>query len=186
MKQNSEYLDTITFAGNGEPTLHPFFDEIVEEVLAVRDKYFPDVSVAVLSNATLIGSEKIFNSLLKVDLNILKLDSAIESTLRQINCPNGNYNPEQIIATLKRFKGKVIIQTLFLKGMCNGNYIDNSTEDEVNAWTKVLEEIAPDNVMIYSLARDTAVNHLEQVSESRLNEISYALNRKGIKTLVTP
>jgi len=128
MKRNSSYLNSITFAGNGEPTLHPEFDKVVDLVIGIRDQYFPHVSVAVLSNATLIGSERIFKSLLKVDLNILKLDSAIEETLKQINCPRGNHNLDEIINTLKLFRGKLIIQTLFLKGVCNGRYIDNSTE----------------------------------------------------------
>jgi wyosine [tRNA(Phe)-imidazoG37] synthetase (radical SAM superfamily) len=116
MKKNSEYLDSITFAGNGEPTLHPEFPGIMEDTLAIRDRFFPQARVTVLSNATRIGNNSIFNALLKADLNILKLDSAIEETLLQINCPRGEYNLQDTIGLLGRFQGKLIIQTLFFRG----------------------------------------------------------------------
>jgi len=186
MQENSAYLDSITFAGNGEPTLHPEFSGIVNEVIRIRNRFFPKAIVSVLSNATLIGSDLIFDALLKVDNNILKLDSAIEETLRQINCPRGNYRIGDILETLIKFHGKVIIQTLFLRGYCNGNYIDNTTEKEVNAWIRALEMIKPESVMIYSLARDTAVTTLEPVNGHELNAIAEKLESRGIRTQVTP
>lgn len=186
LKSNSSYLNSITFAGNGEPTLHPEFDRMVDTVLEIRDRIVPGVSVAVLSNATRIENEGIFNSLFKVDFNILKLDSAIDETLRNINCPTGKYDLDAILDSLQRFHGKLIIQTLFLKGFCNGRYIDNTSEKEVNAWVSAIEMIRPQSVMIYSLARDTAIGDLEQVGEHDLNRIAALLEEKGISTQVTP
>jgi wyosine [tRNA(Phe)-imidazoG37] synthetase (radical SAM superfamily) len=186
MQKSGEYLNTITFAGNGEPTLHPQFPQIIEEAIESRNRIVPEAKIAVLSNATLIGREKIFDALIKVDLNILKLDSAIENTLKLINCPGGNYNLPSIIETLKKFKSTMIIQTLFLKGSCNGKTVDNTTEEEVSAWSSVIETIRPETVMIYSLARDTAINGLEKVSEVKLNTIAARIEKLGILTQVTP
>jgi wyosine [tRNA(Phe)-imidazoG37] synthetase (radical SAM superfamily) len=186
MRSGGDYLDSITFAGNGEPTLHPGFPAIIDEAIESRNRNFPEARIAVLSNATLIGKKKIFDALLKTDLNILKLDSAISKTLGMINCPRGNYQLPEIIDSLKLFKGKLIIQTLFLRGMCMGQFIDNTTEKEVSAWITVLQKIQPESVMIYSLARDTAVHGLEKVSAAELDAIAARLEEKGIKTQVTP
>ena len=186
MKDNKDYLDSITFAGNGEPTLHPEFPQIIEEAIASRNHLFPDAKIAVLSNATLIGRKQVFDALLKADLNILKLDSAIEDTLKLINCPRGSYNLKEITDTLKLFNGKMIIQTLFLRGTCNGRKIDNTTDKEVDAWLAVLQQIKPERVMLYSLARDTAVNDLEKVNAGELNAIADRIENAGIKTQVTP
>lgn len=186
MKSNSEYLDSITFAGNGEPTLHPQFSMIVDEVIGIRDHLFPGTSVAVLSNATTTSNSSVFEALLKVDLNILKLDSAIEETLININCPRQPFRLDDILSNLRKFKGNLIIQTLFMKGYCNGKYLDNTTEKEVNAWLEAIESIRPESVMLYSLARDPAVNNLERVSEDELMRIAALLEERGINTQVTP
>lgn len=186
MKKKGEYLDSITFAGNGEPTLHPGFPEIMEDVVDIRNRNFPKANIAVLSNATLIGEKKIFNALLKADLNILKLDSVCEDTLNIINCPKGNYSLHDILESLKEFESKMIIQTLFFRGSYNGVAIDNTTEDEVAAWISVLRELQPESVMIYSLARDTAIQGLESISALELQAIAERVEKTGIKTQVTP
>ncbi len=186
MKKGAEYLDSITFAGNGEPTLHPEFDHIMDETVESRNRLFPSAKIAVLSNSTHVGDTKIFNALLKADLNILKLDSAIEETLNIINCPRGNYNLSKVIDSMKLFKGKMIIQTLFVKGTRNGAWVDNTTENEVSKWIDVIRDLHPESVMIYSLARDTAVNGLEKVEAERLMDIANRLEKFGINTLVTP
>jgi len=131
--QKKERLDSITFAGNGEPTLHPEFSVIVDDTVELKLKYMPDVNIAVLSNATTIHDKLIVGALNKVDFNILKLDSAIEETQRLINCPNSNFSLEETIKNLKKFKGGLIIQTLFFTGKIKGQYIDNTTKKEVNA-----------------------------------------------------
>jgi wyosine [tRNA(Phe)-imidazoG37] synthetase (radical SAM superfamily) len=186
MKKNGEYLDSITFAGNGEPTLHPEFPYILEEVVEIRNRIFPKATIAVLSNATLIGKKEIFDVLLKADLNILKLDSVFEETLKLINCPRSNYRLTDTIDSLKQFNGRMIIQTLFFRGVYNSKKVDNTTKQEVNAWLSVLSEIRPESVMIYSLARDTAVNGLENIGAGELKAIAARVEKAGIKTQVTP
>jgi len=186
MKKNSEYLDSITFAGNGEPTLHPEFPHILAEAVKIRNRIFPGATIAVLSNATHIGEKRIFDALLKADLNVLKLDSVFEETLKLINCPRSNYQLTDILRSLKQFNGRVVIQTLFFRGVYNGKTIDNTTIKEVNAWLSALKEIRPESVMIYSLARDTAVNGLENISAWELKAIAELVEQAGIKTQVTP
>jgi wyosine [tRNA(Phe)-imidazoG37] synthetase (radical SAM superfamily) len=186
MKKNHEYLNSITFAGNGEPTLHPDFPEIIDHAILLRDQFFPDANIAVLSNATLITNTKVFNALLKADLNILKLDSALPETLERINCPNGIYDIDKIMDTLSRFNGKLIIQTLFLRGFCNNQRIDNTTPQEIIAWLSAIIRVKPEMVMIYSLARETPVSGLEKVGEEELKSIASEVEKRGIKTLVTP
>jgi len=186
MKEKNEYLDSITFAGNGEPTLHPEFARIMDDVLELRNHYFPQASITVLSNATLIGDQNIFNTLLKADMNILKLDSAIEETLTHINCPKGNYSLSDILHSMKLFKGRLIIQTLFFRGSYNGITIDNTTKTEVIAWLAALRNIQPESVMIYSIARDTALPGLESISSRELEQIAGQVEALGIRTQVTP
>jgi len=185
MKENNEPLDVITYAGNGEPTMHPEFAEIIEDTIQLRNQFFPKVRIAVLSNSTAIGKEKVFNALLKVDENILKIDSGILETVQLINNPPPNYKIEKVVEGMKNFKGKLIVQTLFLKGTYNHQPVDNSTEEEVKAWLLLVKEINPSMVMIYTIARDTPSPTLEKVSEERLNEIAQLVENEGIKTQVS-
>ena len=186
MKKNGEYLNSITFAGNGEPTLHPDFAGIMSDTIEVRNTIFPEAKITVLSNATRAGISNIFDALILADLNILKLDSAIESTLLQINCPKGNFDFQDLIDSLKRFKGKVIIQTLFFRGKFMGNALDNSTGEEISAWLKVIESVRPECVMIYSLARDTPVQSLERIGIEELTAIANRVEELNIAVQVTP
>jgi wyosine [tRNA(Phe)-imidazoG37] synthetase (radical SAM superfamily) len=186
MKKSGDYLDSITFAGNGEPTLHPEFPEIIEDTLGIRDLHYPETKITVLSNATMAGNKLIFESLLKADLNVLKLDSAIEETLVKINCPRGKFNLADLIHSLKQFHGKLIIQTLFLRGRYDGIVVDNSTESEVVAWLNVLAELKPESVMIYSIARDTPIAGLERVALDELTAIADRVEKLGIPIQVTP
>ena len=186
MKKDGDYLDSITFAGNGEPTLHPEFPKIMKDTLEIRDIIFPEAKIAVLSNATQAGNKLIFDALMKADRNILKLDSAFEETLRYINCPRGKFSLSHVITSMKKFKGKLIIQTLFFRGIYNGIVIDNSTETEVAAWMNVIAEIRPECVMIYSIARDTAVSGLNRVGVEELTAIADRIQNLGIAVQITP
>lgn len=177
--------DVITFAGNGEPTLHPQFPSIIDDTIALRNQYCPNAKVAVLSNASRIHSPSIFNALLKVDDNILKLDSANPDTLRTLDRPQGHFDLEEIVGYLKSFNGRLIIQTLFVKGTFNGTVIDNSTDQEVEAWLRLVEYIAPREVMVYTIERDTPVNTLEKVSPERLDQIAALVKSINIKVQVS-
>ena len=114
MQANGPAPDVLTFAGNGEPTAHPHFPEIIEDTLALRDKYFPKAKVSVLSNSTFIDRPAVFEALNKIDNNILKLDPVDEEYIRQLDRPNGKYSVRNIIEKMKEFKGNCIVQTMFL------------------------------------------------------------------------
>jgi len=186
MKLNGDYLDSITFAGNGEPTLHPEFPQIMDDTLETRNELFPRAKITVLSNATNVGNKDIFNALIRADLNILKLDSAYEETLMRINCPRGEFNLAKLIGSMKAFRGKLIIQTLFFRGVFKDIPVDNTTEKEVSAWLKVIAELGPECVMIYSIARDTAVPGLDRVGAGELAAIADRVRELGIPVQITP
>lgn len=181
MHEKGERLDVITFSGNGEPTLHPQFDEIVEVVLALRDKYYPEAKVSVLTNSTRIFDPKVAETLRKVDNNILKLDSAIESTMRLLDRPNSpEFTVERVVEGLKQFSGEGIIQTMLLRGEHNGERIDNTTEEEISALISAYQEIKPKEVMLYSIDRKTPEEHLERVSREELERIAERVKAAGI------
>ena len=176
--------DVITFAGNGEPTLHPEFEQIIDDTIALRDKHCPQAKVSVLSNATQIHREDVRRALLRVDNNILKLDSAFDATVQLMNKPQGGYTVERTVELLKAFEGKLIVQTMFLRGEYLGQHIDNTTNEEVEAWLKLVKEIAPKQVMVYSLDRDTPCQTLEKVEKEELREIAARVEALGISCSV--
>lgn len=185
MRTNGDPLDTITFAGNGEPTMHPAFDLIIQDTLALRKRFFPDASIAVLSNASLIHKSTVFNALKQVDQNILKLDSAFEHTVQRLNQPHGNFDLQRTIHHMKAFGGSLVIQTLFVRSHYNGHSIDNTTPEEVEAWLKVVGEIAPSRVMIYTIARDTPVEGMERVSYEELRDIARRVESMDIPVQIS-
>ena len=181
MKLEGESPDNITFAGNGEPTIHPDFENVIYDTIELRDKYFPNAKISVLSNATQIHKESVVRALNKVDKNILKLDSAIDSTFEIINQPKTNISVAKLVERLKIFKGNLIIQTMFIKGSYKDVAFDNTTDIEVDKWLNLLQEIAPKEVMIYPIARDTPLEGLKKISEHKLNEIGSKVKKLGIK-----
>lgn len=181
MKQNGDTLDVITFSGNGEPTLHPQFPEIVDCVSELRDKYYPDAKISVLSNSTRIFDDNVAKALLRVDNNILKLDSAIEETMRLIDQPNDpNFTVDRVVDSLKQFKGQAIIQTMLLRGEHEGTPVDNTTPREIEALIEAYQKIQPREVMIYSLDRSTPEEKLVKVSREELQQISDKISAAGI------
>ncbi|MBQ7941251.1 MAG: radical SAM protein [Muribaculaceae bacterium] len=185
MAEAGEQLDVITFSGNGEPTLHPQFKDIVHDVLLLRDRYFPSVKVSVLSNSTMLNKATVVEALKKVDNNILKLDSAIAPTMRAINQPTSNgVLPEGVIADLKKFGDKCIVQTMFLRGEHNGKKIDNTTDTEIEALIEAYKEISPKEVMIYSIDRKTPEENLEKITKEELAAIGKRIETAGIKVQV--
>jgi wyosine [tRNA(Phe)-imidazoG37] synthetase (radical SAM superfamily) len=179
--------DVITFAGNGEPTLHPDFPAIVDDCIELRNKYCPGTGIAVLSNSSTITKPGIREALLKVDQNILKLDSGFDLTVRIHNQPMVNIKVDELIKNLKTFNGQLIIQTLFLRGTYNGKIIDNTSPEELKAWLKAIEMIKPYEVMIYTISRDTPEERgeLSKVPLAELKRIARMVNKLGIKTSVS-
>lgn len=186
MKEKNQPPDVITFAGNGEPTLHPDFPGIVDDSIELRNKYFPKARIAVLSNSTTITIPRIKEALLKVDQNILKLDSGFDLTVKVHNQPRVNVKVAELISNLKSFKGQLIIQTLFLRGSYNGRIIDNTTPEEVDAWLKAIELIRPYEVMIYTISRGTPEGgQFLKVPLAGLKHIAGMVNNLGIRTTVS-
>jgi wyosine [tRNA(Phe)-imidazoG37] synthetase (radical SAM superfamily) len=186
LKEKDQAPDVITYAGNGEPTLHPEFPGIIDDSIMLRDKYFPLAKIAVLSNSTAITKPAIRKALLKVDSNILKLDSAFDLTVKIHNQPRVNIKVEDLIKELKKFKGQLIVQTLFLRGTYKGKTIDNTTPEEIEAWLKAIEKIRPSEVMIYTISRDTPEGGLlRKVPLSELKHIASLVNKLGIETQIS-
>ncbi len=185
MSGEKKLPDVITFAGNGEPTLHPEFAEIIDDTIELRNKFAPKAKIAVLSNASKINSTKVFNALLKIDDNIQKLDSGIEETICLLDRPVGSFNLQETVEALKRFEGQVTIQTLFVKGSFKNKTIDNTTSQEVETWLKLIKEIAPKEVMVYTIDRDTPVKTLEKITKQKLEEIAQKVRELGIKAQVS-
>lgn len=184
MKADGSDLNVITFAGNGEPTLHPDFLQIVNDTIVLRDEFFPDVKISVLSNSAHLFKPSVVSALKRIDNNILKLDSAVESTFRLINNPNTTVNLNDIIPNLCSFDRGVIIQTLFCYGTYNNEAFDNTTEEEVLALIEAYKQIQPDTVMIYSLSRDTPVQSINRVEKDKLEMIAVKLRESGFNVEV--
>lgn len=180
MVQDGTPPDVITFAGNGEPTMHPDFEAVIDDTIALRDELCPAAKVSVLSNATQLHREDVRRALLRVDNNILKLDSAFDATVQMVNKPVGSYSVERTVELMKLFEGQMILQTMFLRGEYLGQRVDNTTEEQVEAWLRLVKEIAPRQVMVYSLDRDTPCQTLEKVGREELMQIASRVEALGI------
>lgn len=169
LKEQSKPLDVITFSGNGEPTLHPRFSEIIDDTIRLRDEYFPNVKISVLTNSTRLNSPEVCAALNRVDNNILKLDSAIEATMRKIDRPGSpDFTTGRVINQLEQFAGTGIIQTMILRG----EGIDNTAEAEIDALIDAYKRIKPRSIMIYSIDRKTPDETLRAVGHEELQRIA--------------
>ena len=187
MKQAGERLDVITFSGNGEPTMHPDFPGIIDDTLELRSRYFPDVKVSVLSNSTRLDRPGVAEALMKVDNNILKLDSAIDSTMRLIDRPvSSEFTCAKVIDQLAAFGGKCIVQTMMLRGSFCGREVNNTTPAEIDALIDAYRRIRPASVMLYSIDRTTPARELVKVPAEELRAIAGRISREaGVKVTVS-
>lgn len=184
MRDRGEALDVITFSGNGEPTLHPEFPGVIEDTIRLRDRYFPAARVSVLTNSTRIFDPVVAGALKRVDNNILKLDSAIEDTMRTIDRPvSGQFTVEKVIEGLKQFEGTGIIQTMLLRGEYDGKAIDNTTPAELAALAEAYKAIRPREVMLYSIDRETPAEHLQAVPHEEQRRIADWLREQNIPVM---
>jgi len=178
-------IDVITFAGNGEPTLHPEFANIIDDTIALRNQFAPEAKISVLTNGLNVGKPEIFEALKKVENPILKLDSAFDKTAILIDRPNSkDYSIAKQVELYKRFNGNFILQTMFLCGEFEGQRVDNTTEEEVSAWLELVRELNPREVMIYTIDRETPTKTLEKVPIEELRKIADRVGELGIKTNV--
>ena len=185
LKKENTKLDVITFAGNGEPTMHPEFSEIIDDTIALRNQLAPEAKISVLTNGVNVVKEHILNALRKIENPILKLDSAFDETVRLIDQPNSpDYSVTKQVELYKRFNGNFILQTMFLRGSFDGKTVDNASEEEVSAWLEIIKKLQPREVMIYTISRETPVKNLEKVSICELHYIAERVEKLGIKTNV--
>ena len=180
MKAEGAALDVLTFAGNGEPTIHHHFPEIIDDTLRLRDKYFPLAKVSVLTNATLVARPAVFEALSRVDNNILKLDTVNEEYIRFVDRPTSAYNLAQIVERLAAFGGNAVIQTMFMKGVVDGKSVDNTGDEYVLPWLEAVKKIAPREVMIYTIDRETPQEGLLKATHEELDRIVALLRAEGI------
>ena len=186
MTEEGVALDVITFSGNGEPTLHPDFLGIIEDTCALRDRYCPQAKVSVLSNSTQLGRPDVVEALKRCDNRILKLDSAVDRTMQLIDQPvNKALTVAQIEQYLSVFNGDFTLQTCFLRGEYRGEKIDNTTEEELQAWYDAVERLHPKQVMIYVIDRATPVKTLEKVGRDEMEKIAAPLRAQGIDVVVS-
>lgn len=173
-------LDVITFSGNGEPTLHPDFLGIIEDTIALRDRYCPKAKVSVLSNSTQLGRPDVVQALRLCDNRILKLDAATDEMMRRIDLPvSKNLTVAQIIEWLQQFNGDFTLQTCFLKGVHNGVILDNTASIELTSWYQTVEMLHPKQIMIYVIDRKTPEEHLEKIPRDEMERIAAPLIAKG-------
>ncbi|MDR2292505.1 MAG: radical SAM protein [Prevotellaceae bacterium] len=184
LKDEKQYPDSITFSGNGEPTMHPEFSAIIDDTITLRNQYAPAAKISVLSNATMLANPDVVTALLKIDNAILKLDSGIDETAVLINKPQFSYSIDKIIENMQKLKKHMILQTMFLRGIYDGKQIDNTTKSEINAWIDAIKKIEPRKIMIYSIDRKTPADNLQKVNFDELDKIAEHARKLGYEALV--
>lgn len=181
MAEDGTLPDVLTFSGNGEPTGHPHFAGIIDDTIELRDKYCPNARVSVLSNATFIGKTDVREALMKVDNNILKLDTVCMEYIKMVDRPlQRHYDIREVIENMKKFNGHIIIQTMFMRGLLNGTDIDNTSGKYVETWLNAIKEICPQQVMIYTIDRDTPAVGLKKAEPKVLDCIKRQVEELGI------
>ncbi len=186
LSDSDKKIDVITFSGNGEPTMHPSFLNIIDETIRLRNKYVPQAKISVLSNSTQLYRKDVADALWKADNRILKLDSAVSSTMQLIDDPaDKKTDAETIIRYLQQFNGDFILQTCFLKGQWKDRIIDNTTSEELEAWYRTVRLLRPKEVMIYVIDRATPVRTLEKISPDKMHQIAEPLIKEGFKVNIS-
>ena len=185
MRQQGPSPDVLTFAGNGEPTIHPQFADIIDDTLRLRDHYFPQAKVSVLSNATQTLRPEVRAALMRVDNNIQKLDTVSARYIEQVDRPQGAYDVERIVEALCLFEGHVTVQTIFFGGTYKGFVCDNTSEAYVEPWLQALRRIMPQQVMVYTIDRDTPAPGLQKATPRQLDAIAARVQALGINCSVS-
>ena len=168
-------VDSITFSGNGEPTMHPDFPEVIDITLRLRDRFFPDAKVSVLSNATLIGRKAVADALMRVDNPILKLDASTDELVRKINKPVGTYRLDEVVGNMKLFQGRFVLQTMFLKSPD----FNTAEAEALVRWMDIVREVGPREIMVYTIDRETPDKSLEKYTVDEMRELVRPLIEEG-------
>lgn len=183
-RQENVHIDSITFSGNGEPTIHPQFPQIIDGLLTIRDHYYPEAVITCLSNATQLTKKEVRDALLKIENPMLKLDAGIDALLQIINRPIVPISLSEIVEEMKKFNGKMIIQTMFLKGIVNGEQFDNTEPDNLNKWLEIIKLLKPKKVVLYSLDREAPAQQLTKIYKKDLDKIADKVRDFGIDAAV--
>lgn len=170
-------VDSITFSGNGEPTMNPDFPQIVDGTIALRDRFYPDAKVSVLSNATLVSRATVFEALRKVDNPIMKIDASSDALASQINKPAGAYSISDVVEGLKRFNGDFILQTMFLKSP----HFDTAAPEALERWMDIVRELRPREIMVYTIDRQTPDKSLSKYTVDEMAAMVQPLVDDGFK-----
>ena len=180
-----EIPDSITYSGNGEPTLHPEFGPITDGLIQLRDKYFPKAIISCLSNSTQLHRADVVRALRRIENPLMKLDAGTQDTFRRMNQPFVDLDVETVTQQLEQFEGKLTVQTMMLKGeLDDGSWIDNTTGEEVSAWLERIRRIHPHTVMLYPIDRETPANKLIKLGTDVLEPIADKVREMGIETKV--
>ena len=173
-------IDSITFSGDGEPTLNPEFPRIIDDTLALRDRWYPAARVSVLSNATRVHLPEVFAALRKVDNPIMKLDAPTDELVARINHPAPGYRVDRVIKALKAFEGDFILQTMFL----HSRDFDSSSPEVLGPWMDIVRDLRPREVMVYTIDRPTPETGLEAFSAAKMCDLVRPLVEEGFKIQV--
>lgn len=166
-------VDSITFSGNGEPTVNPDFPEIIDVVLRLRDRFYPSAKVSVLSNATMLDRNDVFEALRKVDNPILKIDAPNDALVTMINKPQGSYSLENVVARMAEFKGDFVLQTMFLRSP------DFDLGQTVEDWRNIVRRLKPRETMVYTIDRETPDKTLQKYTVEQMTEFVKPLQDEG-------
>ena len=170
-------VDSITFSGNGEPTMHPDFPKIIDVTLRCRDRYFPNAKVSVLSNATLIGRDAVAQALMKVDNPILKIDASSDELIGMINKPVGTYRLEDTVQAMMKFNGNFVLQTMFLKSPD----FDTASPEALARWMDIVRKVRPKEIMVYTIDRETPDKSLQKYTVDEMTDFVRPLIEEGFK-----
>ncbi len=168
-------VDSITFSGDGEPTLNPEFPRIIDDTLALRAAYYPSAKVSVLSNATRVHVDAVFEALRKVDNPIMKIDAPTDELAARINRPAPGYSVERTVQALKRFQGDFVLQTMFLKS----SDFDSASPEVLGPWMDIVRELRPRLVQLYSIDRPTPAEGLQKYSTEQMKALAAPLLDEG-------
>ncbi len=174
-------VDSITFSGNGEPTMNPDFPAIIDAVISLRDEYFPKAKISVLSNATLVGRPSVAEALRKIDNPILKIDASDDVLIEKINRPVGTYRLADVIESLKSLDGNFVLQTMFLKS----KEFTTVSEEALSSWIEIVKELKPRQVMVYTIDRETPDKSLKKYTVEEMTGFVRPLLEAGFDVKIS-
>ncbi len=168
-------IDSITFSGDGEPTINPEFPQIIDDTIALRNQYYPDSKITVLSNATMVHKLEVFNALRKVDNPTMKIDAPTNELVEKINHPAPGYDVNRVVEALKQFNGDFILQTMFLRS----KDFDSSSPEVLNGWMDIVRLLRPREVMVYTIDRPTPEEGLQKFTVEEMSALVKPLLNEG-------